>query len=127
MSQKKLPWIIAYDIRCPSRLQRLYRFMKRVAAPVQYSVFLGYWTTDELDHLMETIDQRFLADPDDLRAYPVAPEDSMTLLGTPRCPANWTGLSDLIAGAPRGDILARSPRVANTDTQAPEQKDFFDS
>ncbi|MBB5015878.1 hypothetical protein [Rehaibacterium terrae] len=95
MSERPLPWLIAYDVRCPRRLQRLRRFLSRVAAPVQYSVFLLYARSSEMHALMDVMAAGWISPEDDLRAYPVL-ESGVTAFGRPRCPEQWSGWLALI-------------------------------
>lgn len=63
-------YLIAYDVRCPRRMQRLHRRLKKSALAVQESVFLaelGRAARRRLvAELREVIDER----EDDLRLYP---------------------------------------------------------
>ncbi len=95
MSARKLPWLIAYDIKSPRRLARLHRWLSRHAAPIQYSVFIGLYDRNDVDWLCKSI--RAIIDPraDDVRLYPLPQEPCMTLLGNQRCPANWSLLATL--------------------------------
>ena len=46
-------YIICYDITCPRRLGRIHRVLKRLANPLQYSVFLFIGTPVQLTHCHE--------------------------------------------------------------------------
>ncbi len=100
MSVRRLPWILAYDVRCKKRLYRVHKWMLRWAAPVQYSVFLGYFREHRLKDLLDEVSETILKPVDDLRAYPVADRDSVIMIGTHRCPENWEGLSRLLKMSP---------------------------
>ncbi|WP_256646644.1 hypothetical protein [Thermomonas paludicola] len=102
MSQRRLPWLLAYDVRCPRRLARLHRRLLRIAAPVQYSLFLLHATTDEMTHLMDELDRGWIAPVDDLRAYPIGETGSVVALGKPRCPETWAGWTALLQPQPDG-------------------------
>jgi CRISPR-associated protein Cas2 len=87
-------FIICYDIANPKRLGRLYRFLKKRAVPLQYSVFLFVGDDRQLDRLLaEAIT---LIDPkdDDLRAYPLPARGLKARLGKPALPEGiqWSGL-----------------------------------
>lgn len=41
MARRQLPHVVCYDIRCPKRLGRVHRYLKKRAIPLQYSVFLA--------------------------------------------------------------------------------------
>src|SRR5690606_37497677 len=93
---RPLPWLICYDVRCPKRLVRLHRRLVHSAAPVQYSVFLFYGTTDHAEALMDELASHYIRPADDLRAYPIEPKDSLLAFGQHRCPAHWPGWSRLL-------------------------------
>ena len=44
--------IICYDICCPRRLGRIHRYLKRVAYPLQYSVFMFTGTAVQLERCL---------------------------------------------------------------------------
>ncbi|OIP07940.1 MAG: CRISPR-associated endonuclease Cas2 [Betaproteobacteria bacterium CG2_30_68_42] len=62
-------WLIAYDIADPMRLARVHRYLKAVAMPVQYSVFLGWFSPREIDLLTRGLETRIDARRDDVRMY----------------------------------------------------------
>jgi CRISPR-associated protein Cas2 len=95
MSARKLPWLVAYDIRSPRRLARLHRWLSRHAAPVQYSVFIGRYDQSDLDWLCAGICRIIDERVDDVRLYPIPEEPCMTILGTQRCPSGWSLLATL--------------------------------
>ncbi len=68
MSRRR-PWLVAYDIADPKRLRRVHTFLKAQGMPVQYSVFLVYATTAELDELLAGLAERIHPGRDDVRAY----------------------------------------------------------
>lgn len=73
--------LVAYDIRDPRRLGRVYRCCKRAGLHLQYSVFLVRATTQQLDRLIRELES--LIDPrrDDVRIYPVPEHPEWTHLG----------------------------------------------
>jgi len=95
MSAQRLPWLIAYDIRSPKRLSRLHRFLCKHAAPVQYSVFLGRYTPEELRWLCDGINAIIHVKQDDVRCYPVPQEPCLTMVGRHRCAEGWSLLAGL--------------------------------
>jgi CRISPR-associated protein Cas2 len=95
MSARKLPWLIAYDIRSPRRLARIHRWLSRHAAPVQYSVFIGRYDKGDLDWLCAGIRSIIDERVDDVRLYPLPEEPCMTTLGAQRCPSGWSLLATL--------------------------------
>ncbi|WP_416622972.1 hypothetical protein [Neisseria sp. S1] len=62
-------WLIAYDVACPRRLLRVYRFVCGYALPLQNSVFLLVGHREDFECCMQGL--MSLLDPkeDDLRAY----------------------------------------------------------
>ena len=87
-------FLICYDITDPRRLARLHRFLKKRAAPLQYSVFLMTGDDRTLERCMN--DAATLIDPvtDVLRAYPLPKRGLRARLGTPCLPPGiqWSGL-----------------------------------
>lgn len=90
MSARPLPWLIAYDVRSPRRLARLHRWLSRLAAPVQYSVFIGRFDPDGIDSLCAGIRGIIDEREDDVRLYPLPEGSCMTLLGRQRAPDGWS-------------------------------------
>jgi CRISPR-associated protein Cas2 len=74
-------YLIAYDIREPRRLGRVYRCCRRTGLHLQYSVFLVRATMHQLDGLIRELES--LIDPrrDDVRIYPVPERPEWTHLG----------------------------------------------
>lgn len=116
MSERALPWLLAYDVRCRKRLARLHRRLRREAAPVQYSVFLLYATTARVEALMDELAAGWIAAEDDLRAYPLDAGGAVAL-GRPRCPEGWTGWQQLLA---RGEMSGADRRFPQGLAQAPD-------
>jgi CRISPR-associated protein Cas2 len=73
--------IITYDIGDPKRLTRIHRYLKKLAMPIQYSVFLIECNTKELqevrDHLQEMINPK----QDDIRIYTLPLKPVIMTLG----------------------------------------------
>lgn len=86
MALKETNWIICYDIRCPKRLQRVHRFCKKSAIPLQKSVFALKADEERLDLWMNGLET--LIDPatDDIRIYPVGRLEDAIIYGTTRLP-----------------------------------------
>ncbi len=86
--------IICYDISNPRRLARMFRYLKRCAMPLQYSVFLFTGDDRQLARCLEKAAQ--LIDPaeDDLRAYPLPKRGFKARLGKAALPEGiqWSGL-----------------------------------
>ena len=88
-------YVIAYDIRAPARLRRMHRTLKKVATPIQYSVFLLRGTekafTQAFDMAREIISQK-----DDLRAYALPSYGKRLRMGRRALPDDifWSGMPD---------------------------------
>lgn len=87
-------YIICYDIAQPRRLGRVFRFLKKYAAPLQYSVFLFSGDDRQLDRCLAGAARLIDAEEDDLRAYPLPARGLKARLGKPALPAGiqWSGL-----------------------------------
>lgn len=87
-------YLIAYDITSPRRLARMHRYLSRIGAPIQYSIF--YVTLDERALERCLAEAASLIDPreDDLRCYPLPERGLRQRLGKATLPAGicWTGL-----------------------------------
>ncbi|MCS6897772.1 MAG: CRISPR-associated endonuclease Cas2 [Nitrospira sp.] len=74
-------YLVCYDIADEGRLTRVYRYLKGVGVPLQYSVFLCSWTWAErakaIDRLTELID----AQADDVRIYPLPSGQPLAVIG----------------------------------------------
>ncbi|WP_019570828.1 CRISPR-associated endonuclease Cas2 [Thioalkalivibrio sp. ALE11] len=78
---RSIPWLIAYDISDPRRLQRFHRFLRQHATPVQYSVFLYVASHDRARHFATTLEDRIDPRHDDLRLYPLPASPEYQTLG----------------------------------------------
>ncbi len=73
--------IIAYDIADPTRLARIHRMLKRLALPLQYSVFYAKLTDRQRDKLADLIARIIHPKEDDVRMYPLPQEYQLLYLG----------------------------------------------
>lgn len=87
-------WLITYDITEPRRLQRLHRFLRRHATPVQYSVFFFEGSAARMGQLMSQVESRIDPDTDDVRAYQLPDKLSLDTFGRGSLPAETRLLSD---------------------------------
>ncbi len=62
-------WMLAYDIACPRRGQRIHYRLKKRALFVQESVAVLRMAPDDLDTLLEQIESHLDQKRDDLRVY----------------------------------------------------------
>lgn len=75
-------WLLAHDIADPKRLRKVWRVMRKVGVPLQYSLYLlrgNRLAIDKvLDQLRDLIDNK----SDDLRVYPLGENTRLWGLGT---------------------------------------------
>jgi CRISPR-associated protein Cas2 len=62
-------YLIAYDIRCPKRLAKLHRYMKKNAIAVQKSVFIAHLDINDLPKMKQSIIRIIDEHVDDVRIY----------------------------------------------------------
>ena len=77
---KVLPHLVAYDISCPLRLGRVFRFLKKRGLHVQYSVFLVGLRAERVDHLQREL-EALVAPDDDVRIYTLPAEPYWSTFG----------------------------------------------
>lgn len=80
-AQKRIQFLISYDVSDPKRLQRIHRVLKKAGLPVQYSVFSVVITKLRLLALLERIEALMNVHEDDLRCYSLPAEIDCTMLG----------------------------------------------
>jgi len=84
MSQQKRLWLICYDISViedPKRLNRVARYLQKVACRVQYSVFVGQFTNRGLDAVLQELSAIIDPKMDDVRCYPLPEQADVVLMG----------------------------------------------
>ncbi len=74
-------YVVCYDIRNPKRLLKVYRFMKRRAVHIQYSVFYCRLTRSELVELKQGLNSLIDTRRDDVRVYPVPQDMKVRVMG----------------------------------------------
>lgn len=75
-------WILAYDIRCPKRLGRVHRAVRKWGTPLQYSVFLIKGKRDKLQELLDLLTEKLInTKEDDVRVYAVHASTPVWCLG----------------------------------------------
>lgn len=86
--------LICYDIADPKRLGRLFRYLKKCAMPLQYSVFLFTGDDRQLARCLEKAVRLIDEKQDDLRAYPLPKRGFKARLGKAALPEGiqWSGL-----------------------------------
>lgn len=103
-------WLIAYDIASPRRLQRVHRYLKRYAIPVQYSVFVLTADQPTLMGILRGLEQLIDPSADDVRAYHLPERCELTMLGRQSLPegiqVGARGLDRLLRELTRNDSSA---------------------
>ncbi|MCP2041861.1 CRISPR-associated protein Cas2 [Neisseria sp. HSC-16F19] len=74
-------WLIAYDIACPARLQRVYRTLCGHALPLQNSVFLLQGEGEAYRRCLAAVLPLIHAKEDDVRVYPLPKNSRCLALG----------------------------------------------
>ena len=74
-------FIIAYDIADPRRLTRIHRMLKRLAMPLQYSVFYAQMSDHQRDKLARLLENEIQPKEDDIRIYPLPRHYNVQYLG----------------------------------------------
>ena len=64
-------WLIAYDITCPKRLGRVHHYLKKIAIPVQYSIFIAEESGHRIRRIHDELAQLIDPKTDDVRIYPL--------------------------------------------------------
>ena len=90
-------WLIAYDIADPRRLGRVHRLLKKVAMPIQYSVFLAWLTERQLARLVARLHECIDTREDDVRLYHLPVSTELVRLGRQWLP---DGVQILRGGVP---------------------------
>lgn len=83
MAKQRLPHIVTYDIAEPKRLQRIHRFLKKVALPLQYSVFLLEADAQRIAQLEKQLATMIHPREDDIRIYPLPNQPDWCAIGRP--------------------------------------------
>ena len=68
---KKVPWLLCYDVADPKRLQRVHRIISKNSTTFQYSVYFTHGTRREILQIIEQTEPLIDPGKDDLRVYPV--------------------------------------------------------
>lgn len=79
-------YIICYDVSNPKRLGRLFRYLRKCAMPLQYSVFLFTGDDRQLARCLSKAVSFIDTKEDDLRAYPLPIRGFKARLGKPALP-----------------------------------------
>jgi CRISPR-associated protein Cas2 len=83
-------WLIAYDIACPRRLGRVYRYLCKHGVPVQYSIFVFNGSQKALQDILAGLESIIDTSKDDIRAWHLAPRTRIWTMGTQHLPDGVT-------------------------------------
>lgn len=75
-------WLLAYDIREPKRLQRVWRYLQKEGLRQQYSVYLLKVDRQALQRVIEQLLSLIDEHCDDVRIYPLSENTRIWGLGT---------------------------------------------
>lgn len=104
-------WLIAYDITCPRRLGRVHRYLKKVAVPVQYSIFMAEENEHGLQRIRTDLAKIINSKTDDVRFYPLPKNLEVHHYGLRPLPEGLQWLND---GSNRdsGTLITPQPEAA---------------
>lgn len=106
-------YLIAYDIADPRRLQRVHKFLKQYAVPIQYSVFITRISEVQLARIKTGIVARICEDEDDVRIYHIPDRTEVQLLGRSPLPE---GMQLVVGdGAATMNQLTAGPRSSSVE------------
>lgn len=97
---QKRGWLIAYDITLPRRLGRIFRFLKKHAIPVQYSVFYFEGSSNDINSLINDLLKIINIKTDDVRIYPIPLNISYNTIGKSSFPEGISFFSDIMPEVP---------------------------
>jgi CRISPR-associated protein Cas2 len=99
-------WLVAYDITDRRRLIRLHRFLRKLAQPVQYSVFYYEGSAAQVGRLARDIEKQIDTRSDDVRIYQLPERIECITLGRGSMPTETWLFSERVG-------LARLTRPAS--------------
>lgn len=74
-------WLLAHDIRDPTRLGRVWRYLRKEGVRLQYSVYLLTGTRVQIDKILQNLLQMIDEKADDVRIYPLTENTRIWGLG----------------------------------------------
>jgi CRISPR-associated protein Cas2 len=81
-------YVVAYDITCPKRLQRVHSLIEKVLIRVQYSIYAGPLKPWALRNLVTDLHSIIHVQRDDVRIYALPSHPDMFELGR-QLPLPW--------------------------------------
>jgi CRISPR-associated protein Cas2 len=79
-------YLIAYDICSPRRLAQVHRYLRKLAVPIEYSVFYATCDPRRIVDIMAELGARIDPACDDLRCYPLPQRGLKLRLGRATLP-----------------------------------------
>ncbi len=75
-------WILAHDITDPSRLNKVWRFLRKEGVRLQYSVYVLSGDRDKIQKIIDGLQNIIHPLRDDVRIYPITENTRIWGLGT---------------------------------------------
>ena len=87
-------FVLGYDITDPRRLGRIHRAMKKLAMPIEYSIFLLDGSERDAHRCVTAMETLMDGKTDDVRCYPLPVRGYQKRIGKAVLPEgiHWTGL-----------------------------------
>jgi CRISPR-associated protein Cas2 len=122
-------WLIGYDIASPRRLRRVARVLEREAIRLQYSLFLGAWTSVGFERMWTKVTGLINPRADDVRAWPVPDRPWVSAMGM-QWPAGIVlggshggGMGSFVSRLTQNDEPKEAVRVEDSSADATESCD----
>lgn len=117
----RAPHLVAYDIRSQKRWRRLFLGLKKVAIPIQYSLFYGEFTQSGLARVVALIEEVIDPRADDVRIYPLPRGGWQAAIGRPVLPGGigFTGLPPAFRAPVRSAPDEAGAGRSGPDAEAP--------
>lgn len=75
-------WLLAYDIKSPKRLQKVWRYLRKEGQRLQYSVYILAGHRQQIQTIMDALSDIIEPREDDVRIYPLGENTRIWGLGT---------------------------------------------
>ena len=107
-----MKWLIAYDISCPKRLQKIYRILCNHALPLQNSVFLLKGNETDYQACYQDLIQQIHSKEDNLRIYVLSEHTPIIHFGKRPLPEGivWNGMDLQITPIPTASDITKDTK-----------------
>ena len=107
-----MKWLIAYDISCPKRLQKIYRILCNHALPLQNSVFLLKGNETDYQACYQDLIQQIHSKEDNLRIYVLSEHTPILHFGKRPLPEGivWSGMDLQITPIPTASDIIKDTK-----------------